>query len=158
MGEKPKLPIETQLMDKMSTLLDNRFRVPGTNFRFGIDAIIGILPGFGDIVSYAMSSALILGMVRQGASTVLILKMIWNIVLDTVVGSIPLLGDLFDAWYKANRRNYLLFKKYHESNDSPKSLWSSLFIVMALLILLLLALLYVIFIWIPTKLWNSPLP
>lgn len=156
MEESHHLPVETKIMDTLSDLLDSRYKIPGTNIKFGIDALVGFIPGVGDIVSFAMSGALIIGMVRQGAGTILILKMAGNVILDTLVGALPFLGDIFDIWYKANRRNYFLFKKYHEKNPSPKNIWWSLAIALLILIGIFFILLYLIFIWLPGLIWNTP--
>jgi hypothetical protein len=92
--------------------MDNRFRVPGTKIRFGLDPIIGLFPIVGEAVTFSISSILILSMVKYGVSRKVIIKMIGNVMIDAVLGSIPLIGDLFDVAYKANYRNYKLLKEH----------------------------------------------
>ncbi len=85
--------------------MDSKWRIPGTSIRFGLDSIIGLFPGMGDVVS-ASVSAWIIGQARRcGASRWLVARMSFNVLIDTLVGSIPLVGDLFDVAYKANRKN-----------------------------------------------------
>jgi len=93
---------------QLARLLDNRFVIPGTNFRFGLDAILGLVPGVGDALS-AMISLYIISRARQlGAPSALISKMSLNVAIDTLIGAVPLLGDLFDTAFKANVRNVRL--------------------------------------------------
>jgi hypothetical protein len=89
----------------LANLLDNAFLIPGTNRRIGLDAIIGLLPGIGDAISTALSSYIIWEARQLGLPRWKIARMIGNVALDTVVGAIPLAGDLFDAAYKSNMRN-----------------------------------------------------
>lgn len=93
--------------------MDNRFRIPFTNIRFGFDFLIGLVPGAGDLAGMAISGLLVLGMMRYGASGRVLLLMLGNILLDTLVGSIPVLGDIFDLSFRANRRNFELFRAHH---------------------------------------------
>lgn len=100
-------------LDALAKLLDNQFRVPGTQFRFGIDGIIGLIPYVGDMAGLLVSGVLLRTMAVKGASPWLMLRMLFNYVVDTVVGIVPLLGDLFDFGFKANRRNVDLLKAYY---------------------------------------------
>lgn len=127
-------PPKIKWLDTVSSFLDNQFRIPGTETRFGLDFIIGLIPGAGDIASLGISSVLVLTMVRYGASGRVILQMLWNIFLDTTVGAIPILGDIFDLYYKSNRRNFELLKTYYsEDAYQGNGLWIVL-MVLALLI------------------------
>lgn len=93
-------------------LLDQAARVPGTSFRFGLDAIIGLIPGFGDAVM-ALAGMYGLVVARQlGAPASIQLRMLWNLGVDTIVGAIPLFGDLFDFAFKANTRNRVLLERW----------------------------------------------
>jgi hypothetical protein len=108
-------------VDNLTHLMDSRFRLPGTNFRFGLDPILGLLPGVGDATSMLISGVLIFYMYRNGASRKAMLMMIGNVVLDTVIGSIPILGNIFDFAYKANERNIRIMKRhYHEGRYQGK--------------------------------------
>ena len=103
-------------LERATTLLDDRFRIPGTNIRFGIDALIGLVPGLGDVVGFGLSGFLILYMARYGASGMLVVKMLWNSLIDALFGSVPVLGTVFDVGYRANRRNLRLLKEYHQES------------------------------------------
>lgn len=106
-------------LDALATLLDNRFRIPGTQIRFGLDALIGLVPYLGDVAGFAVSGVLFSVMLKRGAGPLILLRMMGNFALDAAVGAIPLLGDIFDFGYKANRRNVDLLKNYY-ADDTPK--------------------------------------
>ncbi|MBW1760925.1 MAG: DUF4112 domain-containing protein [Deltaproteobacteria bacterium] len=109
-----------QLAEHLVTLLDDRFRIPGTDFRFGLDPIIGILfPGIGDAVTGAGSVGLLALALRRGVPRVVLLRMLLNILVDVVAGSLPIVGDIFDAAYKSNRRNLELIREHEDSGSTP---------------------------------------
>jgi hypothetical protein len=95
-------------------------RVPGTSRRFGLDPVLGLLPGGGDIAGGALSAYILIAAARLGAPSSVILRMGWNIVVDTVLGAVPLVGDLFDASWKANRRNVALLESYMAQPGSAR--------------------------------------
>jgi hypothetical protein len=101
-------------VDHIVHLMDNQFRFPGTNFRFGLDPIMGLLPVVGDFASFGVSAMLVLTMARHGASSKLVILMLFNITLDFVIGSIPILGSVFDFYFKANQRNVRLLRQHYE--------------------------------------------
>lgn len=101
-------------VEHMVKLMDNQFRFPGTNFRFGLDPILGFVPVAGDLASFAISASIVLTMARHGASGKLVVLMLLNIVLDALIGSIPVLGNIFDFFYKANERNVRMLKAHYE--------------------------------------------
>ncbi|MFK7933382.1 MAG: DUF4112 domain-containing protein [Saprospiraceae bacterium] len=101
-------------IDNLSNLMDAKFRIPGTNLRFGGDFIMGLVPGAGDLASFGVSGVLIFAMARHGVSSIVIARMLGNVFLDTVVGSIPIIGNIFDLTYKANTRNVNLLKKHYQ--------------------------------------------
>ncbi len=86
---------------KLSRLMDTAIRIPGTGFRFGLDPIIGLVPGAGDVVSTTFSAYIIFLTTRFGLPREVLTQMIFNVALEAVVGSVPLVGDLFDAAYKS---------------------------------------------------------
>ncbi|MBD2207136.1 DUF4112 domain-containing protein [Calothrix sp. FACHB-1219] len=90
---------------KLSRLMDTSIRIPGIGFRIGIDPIIGLIPGAGDLISTAFSAYIIFLATRFGLPHRDLAKMIFNVGLEAVVGTVPLVGDLFDAFYKSNIRN-----------------------------------------------------
>ena len=102
---------------KLSRLMDTAIRIPGINFRIGLDPIIGLIPGAGDLVSTGFSAYIIYLAARFGLPREVLTKMVLNIGLEAVVGSLPLVGDLFDAYYKSNIRNLALLEKHLQVAD-----------------------------------------
>jgi len=97
-----------QRLQRVAWLLDAAFRIPGTQQRFGLDAIIGLIPGVGDALGALLSTYIIVEAARRGASVWMVTRMLGNVAVETLIGAIPLLGDLFDVVFKANMRNLAL--------------------------------------------------
>lgn len=97
--------------ERLARLLDSQFRVPGTRMRFGVDGVLGLVPGVGDAAGLALSTMVIVQAVRLGARGSTVARMVLNVALDTVVGAIPLLGSVFDFGFKANNRNVALLQR-----------------------------------------------
>ena len=104
----------------LTRLLDSAARVPGTSMRFGLDPILGLVPGLGDVAGAALSGYVVLLASRLGAPTTVIVRMLGNVVIDTVGGTVPVIGDLFDAGWKANTRNLTLLERHHGRSESTK--------------------------------------
>lgn len=143
MAHQPPSPTpyeDLKWLDAVSDLLDTRYRIPGTNIRFGADFLLGLIPVAGDTITFGISGLLVLVMARKGASGMVLFKMIGNIVLDAVVGAIPILGDLFDLGYKANRRNlHLLEEHYKEGRHQGSARGAVLLVALVLLGLFVLS-------------------
>lgn len=103
----------------LSHLLDEAIRIPGTNIRIGLDPILGILPGAGDTAASLLSLYIVLEGVRVGAPTELLAKMVALIAVDAVIGSVPVLGTIFDAFWKANTWNVNLLAAHLEERTTP---------------------------------------
>jgi hypothetical protein len=101
-------PTRMARLRRVGWLLDNAIPIPGTRFRLGIDQIIGLVPGIGDLIGGALSLYIIVEAWRLGVPRGLLVRMGWNVAIDTLVGEIPILGDLFDIGFKANIRNLAL--------------------------------------------------
>jgi hypothetical protein len=99
-------------IDMLATLFDTAFVIPGTNVRFGLDAMIGLVPGIGDAITTATSLYIVHEAYQLGAPPHLIARMLGNVALDGVVGSVPLVGDAFDVMYRSNRRNMNLLREW----------------------------------------------
>ena len=97
-------------LDLLSRVLDTWFRVPGTNIRFGLDGIIGFVPGIGDLVGGLASCIIVLAAFFRGVPYITIARMVANLAIEVGVGMVPLLGNLFDIGWRANRRNYHLLE------------------------------------------------
>lgn len=134
-------------LDTIATLLDDMFRIPGTKIRFGLDAIIGWIPGIGDAAAGIASFLIVFAAWRRGAPGVTLARMAANVTLETVVGAVPLVGDIFHVIWKANRRNYrlLMRERYQPSRNRTRD-W--LFLLMILLVAAAVFLLpFIILIW-----------
>ena len=142
--EQKSLP-EFEWIDKMSTLLDNKFTIPFTRLTFGVDFLIGLIPTIGDWLSFGISSILVLAVVRRGVGIRMLFKMMGNITLDATVGSIPLLGDLFDLRFKANRRNVAMLKQYYVENPNPPSAKRSFLAVFLMFLGVMIGMLILVF-------------
>ena len=102
-------------------VMDNLFRVPGTQRRFGLDPIIGLIPGVGNGANALMSAATILRGAQRGVPKVVLMQMALNILLDSGLGSVPVVGNAFSFWFKSFARNYSLLEK-HSGSDTPAGL------------------------------------
>ena len=105
-------------LDVLANLLDTAFILPGTNVRFGFDALIGLVPGIGDAITTAISLYIVLEARQLGAPAHLILRMLANVVVDGFVGAVPLVGDAFDVLWRANRRNVWLLREWLAREDA----------------------------------------
>jgi hypothetical protein len=100
-----------QSLERLSWLMDDLIRVPGLDWRFGLDALVGLIPGFGDTATSLVSFYILASAVRYRVPKVTLLRMGLNIGIDYLVGSLPLVGDVFDAWWKSNQMNVALLSK-----------------------------------------------
>jgi hypothetical protein len=101
-------------LDQIAWFLDNAFKVPGVNWRFGAEALIGLIPGAGDIISGAIGLMLLFRAFQFKLPKIVILRMIVNTLLDITIGAVPFLGDVFDFIFKANSKNMAMFREYAE--------------------------------------------
>jgi hypothetical protein len=104
-------------LEGLARLMDGVFVVPGTNIRMGLDAIIGLVPVAGDVISGLISSYLIWEARQLGAPKWLIARMMANTLIDTTVGAIPILGDAFDVMFRANVKNLALLRRHMQNRD-----------------------------------------
>ena len=104
-------------IDALATLMDTAFVLPGTEIRFGLDALIGLVPGIGDAISTAISLFVVSEARALGAPAWLIARMVGNVALDGVVGVVPLVGDVFDVAFRANRRNMALLRAHLDKTE-----------------------------------------
>jgi hypothetical protein len=105
---------------RLSRLLDDWLRIPGTRYRIGLDGLIGLIPGLGDVIGTLLSAYILFEAIQLGAPTTLLLRMAGNIALETLVGAIPILGDIFDFAWKANRKNADLLDAYLRSSSGSR--------------------------------------
>jgi len=100
--------ISERRLRRLAWWLDDAFPIPGTDRRVGFDALIGLVPGVGDTIGALLSMIIIVAAARRGASAWTVTRMLGNVAIETVVGSVPIFGDVFDAVFKANQRNLAL--------------------------------------------------
>jgi hypothetical protein len=113
----PDLAKELDEVRRLAKLLDTRWKIPGIGVRFGIDPVLGLIPGAGDLVAGAISTYVIVKAHRLGAPKSMLVRMAGNVAVDTVVGSVPILGSVFDLFYKASTRNLRLLQTHLEDRD-----------------------------------------
>ena len=144
------LPVADPRLKRIETLgywLDNAIPIPGTRFRIGFDAIIGLIPGVGDAVGTALSAYIVLEAARFGVPVRTLLRMVYNVALEAVVGTVPFLGDVFDAGWKANRKNLDLLEAHLNRKGArpPSNRRVVVLLAGALLILLVLLVVLLVF-------------
>ena len=101
-------------LDRLATLLDTAILIPGTNIRFGADAIVGLLPGIGDTITTALSAYIVYEAYQLGVPSHVLVRMIANVAFDSVTGIVPIAGDVVDVFWRANRRNMRLLREHLE--------------------------------------------
>ena len=121
---------------RLAWLLDNSISIPGLRFRIGLDPLLGLIPGLGDVLGVLISSYIVREAARLGAPPSLLARMAFNVALEGIVGVVPIVGDVFDAAWKANQRNYLLLEGHLQD---PRRTARSSRLFLALLTALLLA-------------------
>lgn len=132
--EKEKRKGLEPLFKWIAFIMDEVIRVPGTKFRFGLDPLIGLIPGIGDTSSALVSAFALIQAVRLGVPKILLMRMALNILVNEVVGIIPVIGDTFSFWFKSNARNYEIIKTHRLGPSMPRrSDW--LFVVAVLVTL-----------------------
>ena len=139
--ERSQADVERSL-EQLSRWMDGLFRVPGTGWRFGLDALVGLVPGVGDLATTAVSLYILASGVRYRVPKVTLLRMGANVAVDYVLGSVPFVGDLFDAFWKSNQMNVELLRKratVAPGEESKARVGDWLFL--GLIVLVLLALL-----------------
>jgi len=124
----------------LSERLDDSIKIPGTNQKIGIDAIVGIIPILGDFIGIIFSTYIMYSGIKMGVSSKIVKKMATNIAIDFIIGSIPIIGDIFDALWKANKRNVELIEEATIENQENYRLN---YLIMASLIILILCLILV---------------
>ena len=147
-------PVEP-LFRWIALLMDNLVRVPGTNFRVGLDPILGLIPGLGDTSSAVVSALALVQAARQGMPKIVLARMAMNILLNELIGVVPVIGDAFSFWFKSNARNYELVKQHAAGSRSAKrSDWVFVIVILIALGLLVVTGLAVSF-WLLQQLFKA---
>lgn len=128
-------------LNQLAWLLDSSIPLPGVNFRIGVDALIGLIPGIGDLIGVALSSYIVREAARAGLPRTILARMVFNVAVEGVVGLVPFAGDVFDAGWKANQRNVGLLNTYLDNpRHAVKASRAFTFAMSALLVALLVVL------------------
>lgn len=149
--QKDILKNQLKELDKLAWYLDSSIRIPGTKWTIGLDGIIGLIPGIGDLTAGAISSYIILQAIKRGVSFVVIARMLMNIGLETIVGVIPIVGDIFDFVFKANLRNVKLIHSY-EKNPIKAKKRSGLSVALVIITVIVVL---IFFVWLAIKLVSG---
>lgn len=142
MEQNNKFPVLT----RFAYLMDEQFRFPGTKFRFGMDPIFNLIPFAGDLAGFVISGGLMFAMAKKGASNKVVVLMSLNILLDATIGAIPIIGQIFDFFFKANSRNIKLMKEHYLENKHQGSGKNVIVTVVVVLVITITLLIY--------GLWN----
>jgi hypothetical protein len=129
-------------VERIAHLFDDQFAIPGTKFRFGLDPIVNLFPVAGDAAGFLVGAALVLTMAKNGVSRKVLILMMLNLLIDGLIGSIPLIGTVFDFYYKANTRNINLLKKHYEEGKYQGSGTGTLVVIVLVLLLFMALFLY----------------
>jgi hypothetical protein len=144
---RPRFLTSNEHLDYLAALLDDMWRIPGTKIRFGLDALIGWVPGIGDAMAGIASCLIVFASWRRGVPRITLTCMVANILLESTFGAIPVVGDVFHIVWKANRRNYrLLLREREQPGSYIKRDW----VFLAVLLLMFVAAVgtpIAIFIW-----------
>ncbi|MGA8220873.1 MAG: DUF4112 domain-containing protein [Candidatus Acidiferrales bacterium] len=131
----PRQLTSNEHLDHIAALLDDIFRIPGTRIRFGLDALIGWVPGVGDALAGLASFFIVFAAWRRGVQAITLVRMIANVLLETTLGAIPVAGDVFHIFWKANRRNYrLLIREKDQPGAYARRDWMFLAIILLAII------------------------
>ena len=153
MSRLPPNPETLEALRRYAVLLDSRFRIPGTGIRFGLDAIIGLVPGIGDVSTPIFATLLLLQGVRMRLPMVVQARMVLNAAIDMLLGFVPVLGDLVDIGFKANLRNLALLERHAQRGVEP-SRSDYVFVIVCAIILAFIAIAPIaVFAWLLSQ-WN----
>lgn len=136
----PHKDIPIDRLDRLAWFLDNSIKIPGINYRIGLDGIIGLIPGIGDAAGTLLSMYILSEAAQAKLPRSVLMRMGWNIAVDTVIGAIPVVGDIFDVTWKANARNVRLIKEYRHATrqTTRQSRWVMVGIIAALILVIAL--------------------
>lgn len=116
-----KLPPDLVALRRFAYLMDEAFEIPGTKIRVGLDALIGLIPGVGDVIGGVMSTWIIAGALRHRVPAFVILRMVLNVAIDLIFGAVPVAGDVFDFMFEENMKNMRLLEKHRDRTRPPRS-------------------------------------
>ena len=116
-----KLPADLVALRRFAYLMDEAFVIPGTRMRVGFDAVLGLIPGIGDVIGAVMSTWIIAGALRHRVPAFVIARMVFNVATDLIFGAVPVAGDVFDFLFEENMMNMRLLEKHRDRRRPPRS-------------------------------------
>lgn len=145
MAQKTTQPHDLKYLARLAKLMDAQFRIPGTDIRFGLDGLIGLVPGVGDLSTFAVSGYMVLLLARNGASGYLLARMVLNILIDAIIGAVPLIGDVFDIAFKANMRNLKLMQEHYREGRHRGNAAKVIIPVLILVLLFIIGIIWLMY-------------
>lgn len=133
------LPKDLVALRKFAFYMDEAFTIPGTKFKVGLDAVLGLVPGVGDVIGAVLSTWIVIGALRHRVPGRVIARMVLNIAIDLLFGAVPVAGDVFDFMYEENVKNMRLLEKHRDRRRPPRST-AAIALVAACIVLFVLAL------------------
>ena len=139
----------------MAHLLDTVLKIPGTTARIGLDPLIGLIPGVGDTIATAMGGVILADALRRRIPNRLLVRMGGNMLVNAALGAIPVIGDLFSAWFKSNTRNHQILQAYVQGHPDPPASEQSKWVLVGFVVFMLALIgLAVLAFWLLVKLWE----
>ena len=136
--------------------LDQRFTIPGTSIRIGLDPILGLIPGIGDMIANLAGSAIILIAAQYRLPKIVLLRMGLNVALNAIIGAIPVFGDIFSIWFRSNVKNAQLLERYVSVEARSSTFGNWIFVIAVIIgIVLLLTVILVATVWLIRQVWNA---
>lgn len=132
-----KLPKDLVALRRFAFYMDEAFSIPGTPFKVGIDALLGLIPGIGDIIGGLLSTWIVIGALRHRVPGRVIMRMLLNIGIDLLIGAVPVAGDAFDFMYEENVKNMRLLEKHRDRRRPPRSTAAIAFVAILIVLLVL---------------------
>ena len=133
-----KLPRDLVALRRFAHYMDEAFSIPGTPIKVGIDALLGLIPGVGDLIGGVLSTWIIVGALRHRVPARIIARMVLNIAIDMFFGAVPLAGDVFDFLYEENVRNLRLLEKHRDRRRPPRSTAAIAFVASLIVLFVIL--------------------
>ena len=154
---RPRSSVERIALARfLAELLDQRFTVPGTSIRFGLDPILGLIPGIGDALANLAGSAILLIAAQYRLPKIVLLRMGLNVAFNALIGAIPIVGDIFSIWFRSNIRNAQLLERYVSAERQTPTAGDWIFVLAVILgIVLLLIGTFVVLVWLVKQVWNT---
>jgi hypothetical protein len=140
----------------LAELLDQRFTIPGTSIRFGLDPLLGLIPGIGDALANLAGSAILVIAAQHRLPKIILLRMGLNVALNALIGAIPIFGDVFSIWFRSNVKNAQLLERYVSAERQAPTTGDWFFVLAVILsIVLLLIGTFVVLVWLVKQVWNT---